>query len=852
MPRFLHTHTGNFVWIDDPESCSYAILSHTWRPASAGGEQSYDDVRKLQADICAALEAPKSRRFKVARPASLLDHPDLSAKIKGICAVARKAGFDLVWIDSCCIDKSSSAELSEAINSMFEWYRLADICYVYLADVPEGATPATSLAFWQSRWHTRGWTLQELIAPKHIVFLSRSWHFLGTKMGLAATLEKVTGIDFALLVGRASLSTFSVARRMSWAARRQTTRIEDKAYCLMGIFGIHMSPIYGEGQNSFARLQEEIIRNIPDQSIFAWGRSCLLQDERDVRSLNTAWRGRAHESALLARSPEDFEFTVDEIPLSPSDFATSLGRTQAELELPSLNCVFTPQGVSVRLLCLDLALLPLASRALSTLDEQNSTCEDCQRESSAHCLGLLQCKNSYADALIALPLCVPKSTVGEPSGLIVTTHGRCARDDHSPFRIVRLSRAFLQDPALHLALKSREVFIRAHPSPSAARGPAPPLDPALSVYLDPGCLLDLQTLGFSASVLVVDCPPTTLGEETIAVSARTTLAYGAYPQCPEQLLEVRVDLVIDYAARATVPLRLPQVLGQCSMIRFSIRHLFNIAVAQPTVPNQTEVLRAAPLHTDPSSPRYGLHEVRCADGGTGTRVLSWDSDDPSGAVDPLKKSIEAEFIIHTDARDGNAEQERGAFDIRLLRLALYAEKHALHEFGFDGLRLWIQLTEPYPFRRMVDAGRGSHIAGLFEDKLETDENLIDDGSGVHDRDDTCSFAENNEVPAVLLPLPISLRQFETTDTEWKPPPLGIRARAVPCEWATSSRRSPRWSSRLVQTSALFRISRFKTFARTPRIRLLERLKAAVIPGGLTADNTVHLNVSNVSQSSTPL
>ncbi len=116
--------------------------------------------------------------------------------------------------------------------------------------------------------------------------------------------------------------------------------------------------------------------------------------------------------------------------------------------------------------------------------------------------------------------------------------------------------------------------------------------------------------------------------------------------------------------------------------------------------------------------------------------------------------------MHTDARHGNAERERGAFDIRVLRLALYAEKHALREFGYDGLRLWIQLTEPYPFRRMVDAGRGSHIADLFADKLETDENLIDDGSGMHDRDAICSFAKHSEVPVLLVsPLPFLIRLF---------------------------------------------------------------------------------------------
>ncbi|EIW58294.1 uncharacterized protein TRAVEDRAFT_82962, partial [Trametes versicolor FP-101664 SS1] len=192
-------------------------------------------------------------------------------KIKAACQVAREDGFLLLWIDTCCIDKSSSTELSEAINSMFEWYELADICYAYLADVPgdDDPTQAVSL-FWQSRWHTRGWTLQELIAPTRVVFLTRSWGFLGTKAGLASTLEKITGVDFSILTGHATVHSASVARRMSWAACRETTRIEDRAYSLLGIFGMHMSPIYGEGENAFLRLQEEIVKTIPDHSIFAW------------------------------------------------------------------------------------------------------------------------------------------------------------------------------------------------------------------------------------------------------------------------------------------------------------------------------------------------------------------------------------------------------------------------------------------------------------------------------------------------------------------------------------------------------------------------------------------------------
>ncbi|EIW51976.1 uncharacterized protein TRAVEDRAFT_86572, partial [Trametes versicolor FP-101664 SS1] len=185
--------------------------------------------------------------------------------------IAREAGYRLVWIDSCCIDKASSSELSEAINSMFEWYSEADVCYAYLADVPDDEDPRLlDSVFRESRWHRRGWTLQELIAPERVIFLSCTWRFLGTKTGLASTLEQITNVDFAILTGRTTLTSISVAKRMSWAATRWTTRVEDRAYSLLGLFGVHMSPIYGEGANAFLRLQEEIIKTIPDQSIFAW------------------------------------------------------------------------------------------------------------------------------------------------------------------------------------------------------------------------------------------------------------------------------------------------------------------------------------------------------------------------------------------------------------------------------------------------------------------------------------------------------------------------------------------------------------------------------------------------------
>ncbi|KAL1948200.1 hypothetical protein VTO73DRAFT_12275 [Trametes versicolor] len=276
MPRFLNTWTGEFEWHPDPRYVTYAILSHVWRGPGDGGEQSYDDIRKIQAAVKEdRREEPPSHLAKnpiskilaskiftgwTLRPiphtittpshereeaGTIFSSPELSDKIKGFCKVAREAGFRLAWNDACCIDKTSSAELSEAINSMYEWYRLSDMCYVYLADVPDGDSPISPISrFSQSHWHTRGWTLQELIAPERVVFLTNTWSFLGTKKGLAKTLQKVTGVAFDVLTGGVSLESVSVARRMSWAAKRSTTRLEDQAYCLMGIFGVHLSPIY--------------------------------------------------------------------------------------------------------------------------------------------------------------------------------------------------------------------------------------------------------------------------------------------------------------------------------------------------------------------------------------------------------------------------------------------------------------------------------------------------------------------------------------------------------------------------------------------------------------------------------
>jgi hypothetical protein len=164
-----------------------------------------------------------------------------------------------------CIDKSSSAELTEAINSMFRWYYEAAKCYVYLSDVSKSdcdendnlLRPTWMSAFRESLWFTRGWTLQELIAPVSVEFFSLEGKRLGDKRSLERQVHEITGISLQAL-RRNSLSEFSVAERMSWAVTRKTTRKEDEAYCLFGIFDVYLPLIYGEGDKAFVRFNEEI------------------------------------------------------------------------------------------------------------------------------------------------------------------------------------------------------------------------------------------------------------------------------------------------------------------------------------------------------------------------------------------------------------------------------------------------------------------------------------------------------------------------------------------------------------------------------------------------------------------
>lgn len=244
--RLIHTHTfelSEFLGGDIPD---YAILSHTWED----GEVTFQDWKDLDT-------ARKKRGF---------------FKIEMACEQARDDGLDFLWVDTNCIDKTSSAELSEAINSMFSWYQQATICYAYLVDVisrPQPSRPSYWEMFRSSRWFTRGWTLQELLAPSRVVFYSHGWSRIGTREELSQAISKATRIDEAYIQGK-GVQYASIAQKMSWLSRRITTRVEDMAYCMLGIFDISMPLLYGEGSRAFTRLQEEIIRTSNDHTIFCW------------------------------------------------------------------------------------------------------------------------------------------------------------------------------------------------------------------------------------------------------------------------------------------------------------------------------------------------------------------------------------------------------------------------------------------------------------------------------------------------------------------------------------------------------------------------------------------------------
>lgn len=303
--RLINCKTLRLEEFEQDEIPSYAILSHTWDQ----DELAFRD-----------MEDPSKASLKKG-----------FAKVQATCRMALSQHISYAWVDTCCIDKSSSAELSEAINSMFAWYRDAVVCYAFLEDFdseisgassPGGSNSTDAFAgseapnkfllgtesdfrgcFEQQlakcRWFGRGWTLQELIAPDNVEFYDRKWVRFGSKKQLVKVLSLITGVNESVLEG-GPCDDVPVGRRMSWASFRRTTRVEDMTYCLLGIFDVNMPMLYGEGKKAFVRLQEEIIKVSNDLTIFAW--QANHDDKRSVRG-------------LLASSPTEYKCCRSILPI---------------------------------------------------------------------------------------------------------------------------------------------------------------------------------------------------------------------------------------------------------------------------------------------------------------------------------------------------------------------------------------------------------------------------------------------------------------------------------------------------------------------------------------------------------
>ncbi|KAI1297807.1 HET-domain-containing protein [Xylaria venustula] len=366
--RLLKCADLTFAEFEQQDIPKYAILSHTW-----GAEE-------------VTLEAMKN--------ASTRCNLKGYSKIAATCRIALSQGLEYAWVDTCCIDKSSSAELSEAINSMFAWYRNASVCYAWLSDYVQDDSsdfnltdeavlssfearesdkefsdppPLTSKeldmrnrigqSLRKSRWFARGWTLQELIAPRHVEFYDRDWKRFGSKAELAPILAWITGVDTGVLKGSSRLEQVLVGRRMSWAANRQTRRVEDIAYCLLGIFDINMPLLYGEGEKAFTRLQEEIIRSSNDLSIFAW--TAALGDKRSFRSIWASSPSEFKSCQFLVRAALEWngrgEYSITSRGLRTTDMIRTV-RGEASRKgsyfLP-LDCVDARQKKHIRFVSLE-------------------------------------------------------------------------------------------------------------------------------------------------------------------------------------------------------------------------------------------------------------------------------------------------------------------------------------------------------------------------------------------------------------------------------------------------------------------------------------------------------------------
>ena len=244
--RLLNVHTLEFSKDLADNIPRYAIASHRW---FGEAEVSLKDVLKKRNTHKAGYEKVQGfvEHVKVHMP-----------------------HVEWLWIDTCCIDQKHGSELSEAINSMFKWYANAEVCLAYLADV-ERVDDLES--FKKSEWFRRGWTLQELLAPWTVVFLTKRWEVIGHKgktgrsktgtelcsgPSLTASIVAASGLPERVLNDFEQSGDFTIEEKLNWTTGRKTTKEEDMWYCLLGIFNVSMPIIYGErAEHAKRRLLEE-------------------------------------------------------------------------------------------------------------------------------------------------------------------------------------------------------------------------------------------------------------------------------------------------------------------------------------------------------------------------------------------------------------------------------------------------------------------------------------------------------------------------------------------------------------------------------------------------------------------
>lgn len=370
--RFINTNTLDFEEIADSElgedypENKYAILSHRW--GAAADEVSYADINE-------------SRNFQV-KPGY--------AKLKGFCDLAASLGYQYGWDDTCSINKGDLNELSEAINSMYRWYQVSDLCIVYLEDVGPGKRKMMD-----SAWFDRGWTLQELIGPRKAAFYDCNWTFLGMKNDLLEVLSSKTGIPLEVLSHAASPSSCSVAQRMSWAAKRTTTRIEDRAYSLLGIFDVNMPQIYGEREKAFRRLQQAIVQQGKDESIFAWS---MVSGQDTAGLYAPSLESFAECSEIIStRGSTGFSENNGEISISLKTFPHSM-----ESYYALLNCTYKSSP--------DSRIAIIISRTSTETDDEYA------RVDGGYTGGLLPVTYSDPAGFTARPVHIPTDPSEKPLG----------------------------------------------------------------------------------------------------------------------------------------------------------------------------------------------------------------------------------------------------------------------------------------------------------------------------------------------------------------------------------------------------------------------------------------------------